>query len=155
MITGNLMACLSSPKVTSSSDHQIWLMHGEVVSVKISGGRGGCNTSSYSMLLMRPGDTSAPHSNGAHHVDIETSKVVRLSRSGESRRMELTSRHETLPTTVRACRLNPLGQPSWDRMITCSAGGMRVAPPSHWCCIVRTDISYHRGSTSSLCKYLE
>jgi hypothetical protein len=124
MITGNLMACLSSPKVTSSSDHQIWLMHGEVVSVKISGGRGGCNTSSYSMLLMRPGDTSAPHSNGAHHVDIETSKVVRLSRSGESRRMELTSRHETLPTTVRARRLNPLGQPSWDRMTTGSAGGI-------------------------------
>jgi hypothetical protein len=25
---------------------------------------------------MSPGDTSAPHSNGVHHVNIETSKVV-------------------------------------------------------------------------------
>jgi hypothetical protein len=64
-------------------------MHGEGVSAKISGGRGGSKTSSYSMvkkallmrseanmLLMSPGDTCAPHSNGVHHVDMETRKVV-------------------------------------------------------------------------------
>ncbi|KAM0930072.1 hypothetical protein ACQ4PT_001151 [Festuca glaucescens] len=61
-------------------------VHGKGVSVKISGGRGGSTTSSYStpkkallmrgetnMLLMSPGDT---RSNGVHHVDIETGKVV-------------------------------------------------------------------------------
>ncbi|KAK1665866.1 hypothetical protein QYE76_054025 [Lolium multiflorum] len=54
-------------------------VHGEGLSVKISGGRGGSKTSSYSMLkkaplmrtesnmlLMSPGDTGAPHSNGVH-----------------------------------------------------------------------------------------
>ncbi|KAM3244480.1 hypothetical protein ACQJBY_056047 [Aegilops geniculata] len=67
-------------------------VHGKGVSVRISGGRGGGTTSStYSkstpkkallmrgetnMLLMSPGDTGAPHSNGVHHVDIETGKVV-------------------------------------------------------------------------------
>ncbi|CAM0943555.1 unnamed protein product [Alopecurus aequalis] len=61
-------------------------VHGKGVSVKISGGRRGSTTTSYStpkkallmrgetnMLLMSPGDT---RSNGVHHVDIETGKVV-------------------------------------------------------------------------------
>lgn len=64
-------------------------VHGKGVSVKISGGRGGSSSTSYStpkkallmrgetnMLLMSPGDAGAPRSNGIHHVDIETGKVV-------------------------------------------------------------------------------
>jgi hypothetical protein len=64
-------------------------VHGEDVSEKISGGRGGSRTSSYSMvnkvllmrseanmLLMSPGDTCAPHSNDVHHAGMETRKVV-------------------------------------------------------------------------------
>ncbi|XP_048536427.1 protein CYPRO4-like [Triticum urartu] len=64
-------------------------VHGKGVSVRISGGRGGGTSTNYStpkkallmrgetnMLLMSPGDTGAPHSNGVHHVDIETGKVV-------------------------------------------------------------------------------
>uniref|UniRef100_A0ACD5ZAE9 Uncharacterized protein n=1 Tax=Avena sativa TaxID=4498 RepID=A0ACD5ZAE9_AVESA len=65
-------------------------VHGKGVSVKISGGRRGSTTAStYStpkkallmrgetnMLLMSPGDTGAARSNGVHHVDIETGKVV-------------------------------------------------------------------------------
>ncbi|KAF7080919.1 hypothetical protein CFC21_084915 [Triticum aestivum] len=67
-------------------------VHGKGVSVRISGGRGGgtsTTSTNYStpkkallmrgetnMLLMSPGDTGAPHSNGVHHVDIETGKVV-------------------------------------------------------------------------------
>jgi hypothetical protein len=64
-------------------------VHGKGVSVKISGGRGGNTTTTYStpkkallmrgetnMLLMSPGGTGAPRSNGVHHVDIETGKVV-------------------------------------------------------------------------------
>jgi len=61
-------------------------LHGKGASVKISGGRGGSG-SAYStpkkallmrgetnMLLMSPGE--AVRSNGVHHVDIETGKVV-------------------------------------------------------------------------------
>jgi hypothetical protein len=61
-------------------------LHGKGASVKISGGRGGSG-SAYStpkkallmrgetnMLLMSPGE--ALHSNGVHHVDVETGKVV-------------------------------------------------------------------------------
>lgn len=61
-------------------------VHGKGVSVNISGGRGRTTTTTYStpkkallmrgetnMLLMSPGDA---RSNGVHHVDIETGKVV-------------------------------------------------------------------------------
>jgi hypothetical protein len=58
-------------------------VHGKGVSGKISDGCGGSKGSFYSMpeksllmLLMSPGDTGAPYSNGVHHVDIETGKVV-------------------------------------------------------------------------------
>uniref|UniRef100_J3LHV5 Uncharacterized protein n=1 Tax=Oryza brachyantha TaxID=4533 RepID=J3LHV5_ORYBR len=63
-------------------------VHGKGVSVRISGGRGG-SESAYTtpqkallmrgetnMLLMSPGEAGALHSNGVHHVDIETGKVV-------------------------------------------------------------------------------
>jgi hypothetical protein len=63
-------------------------VHGKGSSVRVTGGRGGAG-SAYStpkkallmhgetnMLLLSPGDAGAPHSNGVHHVDVETGKVV-------------------------------------------------------------------------------
>ncbi|XP_062221741.1 protein CYPRO4-like [Phragmites australis] len=63
-------------------------VHGKGVSVRISGGRSDSG-SAYStpkksllmrgetnMLLMSPGEAGTLHSNGVHHVDIETGKVV-------------------------------------------------------------------------------
>uniref|UniRef100_A0A0D9VM07 Uncharacterized protein n=1 Tax=Leersia perrieri TaxID=77586 RepID=A0A0D9VM07_9ORYZ len=64
-------------------------VHGKGVSVRITGGRGGVGGGNAyttpqkallmrgetNMLLMSPGEAT-PHSNGVHHVDIETGKVV-------------------------------------------------------------------------------
>uniref|UniRef100_A0A0E0K643 Uncharacterized protein n=1 Tax=Oryza punctata TaxID=4537 RepID=A0A0E0K643_ORYPU len=67
-------------------------VHGKGVSVRISDGRGGGGggggnaymtpqkallmRGETNMLLMSPGETGTRHSNGVHHVDIETGKVV-------------------------------------------------------------------------------
>ncbi|KAL5211342.1 hypothetical protein ABZP36_022189 [Zizania latifolia] len=75
----------SGIQVVKNFEHGV---HGKGVSVRISGGRGD-SASAYStpkkallmrgetnMLLMSPGEAGTPHSNGVHHVDIETGKVV-------------------------------------------------------------------------------
>ncbi|KAF0931118.1 hypothetical protein E2562_002477 [Oryza meyeriana var. granulata] len=63
-------------------------VHGKGVSVRISGSRGGSGSAyttpqkallmrgETNMLLMSAGETGTQHSNGVHHVDIETGKVV-------------------------------------------------------------------------------